>query len=106
MARNRRRWMSTRIFMTVLALVVAVSTSFVLPQPDALAAGGSMTNGGNYTGTIARGQVDQWTFTASKGDSIVVTASEVGTNSPFYPYLQLQAPDGRLVINNADDITA
>ena len=44
----------------------------------AFAAGGLLTNGGNYTGSVARGRVDQWTFSANKGN-VVQTARVLGS---------------------------
>jgi hypothetical protein len=94
---------ATRFAILPLAMIII---SFMSARGDALAAGGSMTNGGSYTGSVTRGQVDQWTFSATKGDAIVLTASEVGSNTPFYPYLQVQAPDGKIAGNHAGDLVA
>ena len=65
-----------------------------------------MTNGGNYTGSVTRGQVDQWTFAANQGDAIMVTASEVGTNTAFWPFIQVQAPDGKIVAQHTNNLVA
>ncbi len=96
-----RDWL--RFGVLPLAMVIAGSVS---SQADVFAAGGSIANGGNYTGTVVRGQVDEWTFSANKGDAMVLTASEVGSNTPFYPYLQVQAPDGKNVSYPTGDLEA
>jgi hypothetical protein len=78
---------------TLLVLIVTLLWS----QSVALAAGGTMTNGGNYTGSISGGQQDQWTFSATKGDMIRVTVSELGPNTGFVPVLEVHNPDSTLV---------
>ncbi|HEY1293367.1 MAG TPA: pre-peptidase C-terminal domain-containing protein [Chloroflexota bacterium] len=96
-----RTWLRFVVLPLGLTLV-----GLVLSATGAFAAGGSMTNGGSYTGTVTRGQVDQWTFSANKGDALVVTASEVGTNTGFWPYVQVQAPDGTIVGSGTSDVVA
>jgi len=73
--------------------LVVVIIGFLTSHTDALAAGGSITNGGNYTGSLSRGQIDQWTFTANEGDAIVVSVSETGKNTNFIPSVEVRAPD-------------
>jgi len=55
--------------------------------------GGAMTNGGNYTGTITLSDLDMFTFTANKGDSINL---RLGTTN-FIGYLQLYGTNGALL---------
>src|SRR5262249_11055872 len=61
--------------------------------------GGQTTNGGNYSGSLLRGDLDQWSITANAGDPISVGLSEVGTDTPFQPWLLVYAPDGTNVVN-------
>src|SRR6202011_5455683 len=68
--------------------------AFSVPAGDD---GGTMTNGGNYTGSILRGDLDQWSFQANAGDAISVSISEVGANTPFHPWIRVHAPDGRIM---------
>lgn len=53
-----------------------------------------MTNGQNYSGSILRGDLDQWSFTANQGDDVWVSVSEVGQNTAFFPQIDLIGPDG------------
>ena len=58
-----------------------------------------MTNGVNHVGRIELGDLDQWTFTANQGDSLVVEIGEiaVGSGVPdpnFYPWIRLYGPTG------------
>src|SRR5579859_2055977 len=64
-----------------------IPEAFVVPSGDE---GGPMTNGGNYTGAITLGDLDMFTFTANKGDSINL---RLGTTN-FIGHLQLFGPDG------------
>jgi hypothetical protein len=68
--------------------------TFVVPAGDE---GGALDNGANHTGTIALGDIDQWTFTANAGDSISLSVAEAGGNSPFIPWIRLRGPTGPLV---------
>jgi hypothetical protein len=45
----------------------------------------NITNGGNYTGSILRGDLDQWSFQAEAGKAVWVTVSEVGQATAFNP---------------------
>ncbi len=61
--------------------------------------GGPMTNGVNHVGRIELGDLDQWTFTANQGESLVVEIGEiaVGSGVPdpnFYPWIRLYGPTG------------
>src|SRR5205085_2913304 len=76
---------------------------FVVPAGDD---GGPIANGANVTGTILRGDLDQWTFPANAGDAVSVTASEVGANTPFQPGLRVHGPTGQLLVNTSGDISA
>ena len=40
-----------------------------------------MTNSVNFTGDLHVGDLDQWTFTAAAGASLVVNVSEIGGDS-------------------------
>src|SRR5262245_40934482 len=78
----------------VLAPLVLAILCFAASQTDTFAAGGgTLSNGGNYSGSILRGQIDQWTFSANEGDAIDISVSEVGKNSFFTPQIQVFAPN-------------
>lgn len=70
--------------------------TFSVPMGDQ---GGVLTNGGMHEGSITRGDMDLWSFTANADDSIRVQAGEVGSTG-FYPFLILYAPDGSLVTSD------
>ena len=77
--------------------LVKIPGAFVVPPGDE---GGAMGAGLNHQGVIARGDLDPWTFTASKDDSIVLNIGEplVGEVDPgFNPWIRLYRPDGVLV---------
>src|SRR5205823_5726423 len=61
--------------------------------------GGAMTNGGNYARTEARGEGNEYTFQANAGDGIAISASEVGPDTTFQPYLLVFGPTGQLLVN-------
>ena len=67
-----------------------IPEAFIVPAGDE---GGPLTNGGNSTGTITLGDLDMWSFTANKGDSINL---RLGTTN-FDGKLQLYGPDGALL---------
>jgi hypothetical protein len=70
-----------------------VPESFVVPAGDE---GGSLTNGENHFGTIDLGDIDMWTFSASKGDNIylrLATTNFVGGSPKF----QVNGPDGKVI---------
>ena len=57
--------------------------------------GGPLTNGAMHTGTMERGDLDVWTFTATAGDRIAVNIGEItDTNTAFGPWLRLWSPTG------------
>jgi uncharacterized repeat protein (TIGR01451 family) len=51
-----------------------------------------LSNGERLPGAIALGEVDEWTFTATAGATVIL---RVGTE--FAPYLALYAPDGTFI---------
>jgi hypothetical protein len=65
--------------------------AFVVPAGDQ---GGSMNPGQTYVGAILRGDLDQWSFNATKGNIVKVTVAETGTNTDFVPMIQVIGPDG------------
>jgi hypothetical protein len=77
--------------------------AFVVPPGDE---GGPMTNGANHPGTVHRADLDQWTFTANAGDAISVSIGEVGTNTPFWPWIRVRAPNGAQLGNNWGQLAA
>ena len=87
---------------TYVLHLAQIPEAFVVPAGDE---GGPLTNGGNYTGTIDKGDMDIWTFTANAGDYVNL---RLGTTS-FYGKLQLFGPNGALlntVINDTDELIA
>ncbi|HTV01453.1 MAG TPA: hypothetical protein VMF13_12970 [Luteitalea sp.] len=77
-----------------LLTLAKTSGTFVIPTGDE---GGAMTNGANHSGTVHVGDLDQWTFTAAKGDAIALSLGEVtgaGTDPEFRPWIRLRGPDG------------
>jgi predicted secreted protein len=70
------------------------------PGPITVAAGdegGPLTNGGLHTGTIVEGDLDVWTFTATTGDRIALSAGEIVDNDDLRPWLRLYAPNGAVL---------
>ena len=67
-----------------------VPGAFVVPAGDE---GGPMTNGGNYYGTITLGDLDMFSFTANKSDSINL---RLGTTN-FSAKIQLYGSNGALL---------
>jgi len=53
-----------------------------------------VTDGGNYTGSLVRGDLDQWSFQATAGDAVSLTLSEAGANTTFVLRLRVHGPDG------------
>ena len=71
--------------------------TIVVPDGDE---GGPMTNGANHAGVIPVGDLDPWTFTATKNDAIVLNIGEVfvGEVDPgFNPWIRLYGPNGALL---------
>src|SRR3989475_323484 len=57
--------------------------------------GGALTNGVNQAGTIYLGDLDQWSFSATQGQGVTVTMSEVAPASAgFQPWIRLVSPTG------------
>jgi hypothetical protein len=77
--------------------------TFIVPAGDE---GGPMVNGGNYTGNILRGDLDMWSFSAASGNAIIVSASEVGENTPFVPNIRVYGPNGVLRGQSWGDLRA
>lgn len=77
-------------------LVVQKAGAFVTPPGDE---GGAMANGAIHNGTIVVGDLDRWTFPASTGEYIAVSAGEV-TGSDFTPWIRLVSPSGVVLGSN------
>jgi hypothetical protein len=80
--------------------------AFVVPAGDE---GGPMTNGVNHPGVIHRGDLDQWTFTATQGSAIAVGIAEVvtgGVDPGFNPWIRLRGPTGAELGSFQDVLTA
>ena len=75
---------------TYVLHLAQVPEAFIVPAGDE---GGVMTNGGNYAGTNTLGDLDMFTFTANKGESINL---RLGTTN-FVGKLQLYGPNGALL---------
>ncbi len=61
--------------------------------------GGPLTNGVMHTGTIAVGDLDVWTVTATVGQSLVVRMGEVSNGSSLNPQVRIYGPTGALLGN-------
>ncbi|MFN8579516.1 MAG: hypothetical protein U0163_00860 [Gemmatimonadaceae bacterium] len=69
-----------------------------LAAATGIAAGGTLTNGGNNSGSITlAGQVDTWTFTATQGDYIQLAVGEVSSPVDFTPWIQLLDPNSTIL---------
>jgi hypothetical protein len=73
-------------------LTLAKAGSFTITDGDE---GGALTNGSNHTGVIHIGDLDMWSFTATAGDDIIVSAGETGGNTPFFTWIRLRGPTGQ-----------
>ena len=77
--------------------------AFVVPAGEE---GGPMINGGSFSGTLALGDQDMWSFNANAGDNIVLRLGSSG----FQGNLNLYGPNGALLKtaggNSADWILA
>jgi uncharacterized protein YfaP (DUF2135 family) len=63
--------------------------------------GGPMANGAN-AGTIYQGDFDTWTFTATQGDHIALSAgTTTQTSAHFAPWIRLVSPAGVLLGNSS-----
>src|SRR3989454_1054646 len=57
--------------------------------------GGPMTDGVNHAGTIYLGDLDLWSFTATQGQVITLSISEVApATAGFQPWIRLVSPTG------------
>jgi trimeric autotransporter adhesin len=77
-----------------------VPATFEVPAADH---GGPMSNGSNHTGRIERADLDMWSFTATQGDSLILTLAEIlvgpGTPDPgFWPWLRVFGPGGDTLV--------
>src|SRR5262245_3794440 len=73
---------------------VKVPGNAVIPAGDE---GGPLTNGGKHPGKIHRGDLDVWTFSADKNDSLIVSIGEVletQIDPGFVPRIRLFGPTG------------
>ncbi len=60
-----------------------------------------MTDGVNHAGAIYLGDLDQWSFTATQGQVITLSMSEVAPASAgFQPWIRLVSPTGVLLGNS------
>ena len=75
--------------------------AFVVPLGDE---GGSLTNGGNFDGTIQVGDLDLWSFTANAGARIVLRGAALTTTNNFYPWLRIYSPAGVLVADSGINV--
>ncbi len=55
--------------------------------------GGPMTNGAQYNGNVAVGDLDMWSFNASAGNNLLLRMGTVG----FNPAISLYSPTGTLI---------
>jgi predicted regulator of Ras-like GTPase activity (Roadblock/LC7/MglB family) len=56
--------------------------------------GGALADGVDTPGTVAVGDLNQWSFTASPGDRITLTATKVTGGAGFTPKLEIIDPTG------------
>jgi uncharacterized repeat protein (TIGR01451 family) len=91
----------TDTYQITLALVPG-ATPTVSPGDQ----GGALTNGANHSGVLHVGDLDQWTFDAAAGGSIVVSAGEVGGDSAVWPWIRLYAPNGTLLASAYNQVVA
>ena len=76
---------------------------FIVPAGDQ---GGAMTPGVDYSATIDRADLDQWTFSATAGNHIALEISETVFDRPFQPWIQLYGPNGDLLDGRTGTISA
>lgn len=90
-----------------LAIVCLGLLLGVLAFSGAARAQGALTNGQNHTGTIGLAEEsDTWSFTASAGDHITLTVTEVGADTAFVPFIRLINPTGGVVAQNWGTLAA
>src|SRR5262249_19314220 len=68
--------------------------------------GGDLINGAITPGTIHRGDLDLWRFTANTGEGIVLRVGEVSDAGNFEPWIRLFSPSGTLLGTSAGDLAA
>ena len=73
--------------------------AYVVPAGDE---GGTLTNGGNVSGTNDLGDEDLWTFTANSGDNVVLRCADTSGGASYLPWVRLYGPDGALLASDAD----
>jgi hypothetical protein len=79
---------------------------FVVPSGDD---GGALVNGENHQGTVHLGDLDIWSFTASTGNSILLTIGELtddAVGGGFFPEIRLYNPDGSLATSTFGNTAA
>ncbi|MEP7345447.1 MAG: hypothetical protein ABI877_09270, partial [Gemmatimonadaceae bacterium] len=70
--------------------------SFIVSPGDQ---GGAIHNG-TQTGSIAIGDLDMWSVTATQGSPIMLTMTETSGTADFAPWLRLVSPTGAVIGNN------
>src|SRR3954468_8855577 len=82
------------------------NATLTVPNDDQ---GGPMTNGANHSGSIYRGDLDTWTFTASQGDYIALSIGETlqsEIDPLFLPWIRLIGPTGVLLASSIGNAAA
>jgi trimeric autotransporter adhesin len=79
-----------------LLTLAQVPGSFTVPSGDD---GGALGSGTNHPGTISRGDLDIWTFSATAGQAIILSIGEQQPVSDFTPWIRLISPTGAVVGN-------
>jgi uncharacterized repeat protein (TIGR01451 family) len=102
-ASNDSGYEATGDYLLTLSLTPSPSLPIAVSPGDD---GSEMTNGANHAGVIHRGDLDQWTFTATQGAAITLRIGEVGDDSPFYPYIRLRGPNGTELANSWGPLAA
>jgi len=59
--------------------------------------GGSLTGAGVYSGNLAIGEIDPWTFTICAGEAINVRAELITSTNDFDPWVRVYGPNGALL---------
>ena len=89
-------------------IVTLVKTNATLTVPNG-DQGGPMTNGANHAGAIFVGDLDTWTFTATKDDYIALSVGETlesEIDPLFVPWIRLIGPTGDLVASVVGNLAA
>ena len=86
----------------LLTLVKAPGTLSISPGDD----GGPLTSGASRTGSITVGDVDSWSFTATQGDTIVLSVGEVIPNATLAPWIRLVSPTGAIISADSNSAAA